>query len=62
LNFLYLASDGNAAFDVQRRAQVPHRGIRDVEALDALALAAGMHRLGDVAMPANNACLIWQRD
>lgn len=55
-------SDGNAAFDAQLRAQSPHRGIRDVEALDALALAAGMHRLGDVAMPANNACLIWQRD
>lgn len=54
-------SAGNAAFDTQLRAQTPHRGIRDVEALDALARASGMQRVGDVAMPANNACLIWRR-
>lgn len=55
-------SEGNVAFDAQLRAQTPHRGIRDVEALDALALAAGMQRIADVAMPANNACLVWRRD
>jgi SAM-dependent methyltransferase len=54
-------SEGNAAFDAQLRAQTPHRGIRDVEALDTLARASGMQRIGDVAMPANNACLIWRR-
>jgi hypothetical protein len=54
-------SEGNAAFDAQLRAQTPHRGIRDVEALDALARTSGMQRVGDVAMPANNACLIWRR-
>jgi len=54
-------SDGNARFDAQLRTQAPQRGLRDVEALDALARAAGMHRVADIPMPANNACLIWRR-
>lgn len=53
-------SAGNAAFDLQLREQVPHRGLRDVVDLDALAAAVGMHRVADIAMPANNACLIWR--
>ena len=54
-------SDSNAAFDASLRAQVPHRGIRDFEAVDALARAIGLSLLEDRAMPANNRCLVWAR-
>jgi hypothetical protein len=36
-------------------------GIRDAEAVDALAEAAGFGLLASVTMPANNFCRIWQR-
>jgi cyclopropane fatty-acyl-phospholipid synthase-like methyltransferase len=52
-------SDSNAVFDASLRAQVPHRGIRDFEAVDALARAIGLSLLEDRAMPANNRCLVW---
>ncbi|HVI25532.1 MAG TPA: DUF938 domain-containing protein [Xanthomonadaceae bacterium] len=55
-------SDSNRDFDAWLRARDPRSGVRDVEALDALAHAAGLARTGDVAMPANNACLAWRRD
>jgi cyclopropane fatty-acyl-phospholipid synthase-like methyltransferase len=52
-------SESNAAFDAQLRAQAPHRGIRDKEAVDALAQRAGLRLVADIAMPANNRCLVW---
>ena len=36
-------------------------GLRDVAAVDALARAAGFAAVADVAMPANNRLLLWQR-
>jgi cyclopropane fatty-acyl-phospholipid synthase-like methyltransferase len=54
-------SDSNAAFDASLKASAPHMGIRDVAAVDALALAAGFTRVADIAMPANNRLLLWQR-
>jgi len=54
-------SDSNAAFDASLKAQLPHRGIRDFEAVDALARAIGLSLLEDNAMPANNRCLVWKR-
>lgn len=53
-------SDSNAAFDAALRAADPQRGLRDVEAVDALALAAGFILQQDHAMPANNRCLVWR--
>ena len=53
------SSDSNAAFDASLKAQVPHRGIRDFEAVDALARSIGLRLLEDRAMPANNRCLVW---
>jgi cyclopropane fatty-acyl-phospholipid synthase-like methyltransferase len=53
-------SDSNAAFDASLKAQVPHRGIRDFEAVDALAQVAGLTLQEDRAMPANNRCLVWR--
>jgi SAM-dependent methyltransferase len=52
-------SDSNAAFDATLKAQAPHRGIRDFEAVDALARGIGLGLLEDRAMPANNRCLVW---
>lgn len=54
-------SQSNAAFDHSLREAAPHMGIRDAEAVDALAEAAGFGLLASIAMPANNFCRIWQR-
>jgi cyclopropane fatty-acyl-phospholipid synthase-like methyltransferase len=54
-------SEGNARFDAELRAANPQRGIRDFEAVDQLARAAGLALIDDRAMPANNACLVWKR-
>lgn len=54
-------SDSNAEFDRSLRQSASHRGIRDFEAVDQLAQAAGLRLLEDCAMPANNRCLVWQR-
>jgi len=54
-------SDSNAAFDAALKERAPHMGLRDVAAVDALAHAAAFARIADVAMPANNRILLWQR-
>jgi len=54
-------SDSNRAFDGWLQARDPRSGIRDAGAVDALAWAIGLQRVDDVAMPANNRCLIWRR-
>jgi len=53
-------SASNAAFDESLRRREPHMGIRDFADVDRLAQAAGFALLDDVAMPANNRCLVWQ--
>lgn len=54
-------SASNAAFDAGLRADDPKRGIRDFEAVDALARGIGFELVEDLAMPANNRCLSWRR-
>ncbi|MBS7459025.1 DUF938 domain-containing protein [Coralloluteibacterium stylophorae] len=54
-------SDSNAAFDAMLRGQAPHQGVRDLEAVHGLAAAIGLRPVADVALPANNACLVWRR-
>jgi SAM-dependent methyltransferase len=54
-------SDSNRVFDDWLHARDPRSGIRDAGAVDALAGAIGLRRVDDVAMPANNRCLIWRR-
>lgn len=54
-------SASNAAFDAALRRRAPHMGIRDTAAVDVLARQAGFMLIDDVALPANNACRIWQR-
>lgn len=57
----HYTSPGNAAFDSRLKWDAPYRGIRDFEAVDRLAAAAGLALIEDRAMPANNRCLIWRR-
>lgn len=54
-------SDSNAEFDRWLKARDARMGIRDLAAVDALARAIGLRLVEDLAMPANNRCLIWQR-
>ena len=54
-------SASNAAFDASLRADQPQRGIRDFEAVDGLARAAGLVLVEDRAMPATNRCITWRR-
>jgi cyclopropane fatty-acyl-phospholipid synthase-like methyltransferase len=54
-------SDSNAAFDASLKSVVAHRGIRDFEAVNALAEQAGLSLIADQAMPANNRCLVWRK-
>ncbi|MEO6227964.1 MAG: DUF938 domain-containing protein [Thermomonas sp.] len=55
------SSESNCEFDASLRARDPRSGIRDVEAIDALATGIGLQRIDDVAMPANNRMLVWRR-
>jgi cyclopropane fatty-acyl-phospholipid synthase-like methyltransferase len=54
-------SASNAQFDLWLKARDPQSGIRDFEALDALALAQGLRLRADHAMLANNQTLVWWR-
>jgi cyclopropane fatty-acyl-phospholipid synthase-like methyltransferase len=54
-------SSSNAQFDAALRAQSEHMGIRDFEAVNALASAQGLTLQADHAMPANNRLLVWKR-
>ncbi|MGH8083645.1 MAG: DUF938 domain-containing protein [Lysobacter sp.] len=54
-------SDSNREFDGWLHARDQRSGIRDFEAVDALARNAGLALQADVAMPSNNRCLVWRR-
>ncbi len=54
-------SESNARFDRSLRSRDPHSGIRDFEAVDALAAEQKLVLARDVAMPANNRTLVWLR-
>ena len=51
----------NARFDAHLQLQDPAMGIRDFEAVDALARGLGLELAEDCAMPANNRTLVWRR-
>ena len=54
-------SDSNREFDAWLKARDPRSGIRELETVQALAARAGLQAVDDVAMPANNRCLVWRR-
>lgn len=51
----------NAAFDADLRARNPQWGVRDLEAVDALAREAGLDHQETIAMPANNLSVVWRK-
>ena len=55
-------SDSNRAFDESLKRQSPTSGIRDFEAVDALAASTGFELIADHVMPANNRMLVWRRN
>jgi len=54
-------SDSNRLFDEWLRSYDPLSGVRDFEAIDALAREAGLDFVDDHAMPANNRLLVWRK-
>ena len=54
-------SDSNRDFDRWLKARDPASGIRDLEAVDALAAKIGLQLRDDIAMPSHNRCLVWRR-
>lgn len=54
-------SDSNAGFDAWLKSRNPSSGVRDFEALDALAETQGLTLRHDFEMPVNNRTLVWQR-
>lgn len=54
-------SDSNRDFDGWLKARDPRSGIRDFEAVNALAAGIGLELDADIAMPANNRMLVWRR-
>lgn len=54
-------SASNAQFDAWLKERDPLSGIRDFEALEALASRAGLVFAADNPMPANNRTLVWRK-
>jgi SAM-dependent methyltransferase len=54
-------SDSNREFDGWLKGGDPRSGLRDFEAVDALARGIGLTLAADLAMPANNRTLVWRR-
>lgn len=54
-------SESNRNFDIWLKQRGSHQGIRDFEAVNALAETIGLRLLEDNAMPANNRLLVWGR-
>jgi SAM-dependent methyltransferase len=54
-------SDSNARFDAWLRERDPSSGVRDFEALERLAQAAGLLLAADHPLPANNRTLVWRK-
>ncbi|MCP3906690.1 MAG: DUF938 domain-containing protein [Oceanicoccus sp.] len=54
-------SESNANFEQLLKNRNPLSGIRDFEAVQGLAEQAGLVLLDDLAMPANNRCLVWKK-
>jgi cyclopropane fatty-acyl-phospholipid synthase-like methyltransferase len=54
-------SESNANFERWLKSRDPKSGIRDQAELDALASQAGLARVADHPMPANNNILVWEK-
>ena len=54
-------SASNRQFDRWLKARDPRSGVRDIEAVHALAASAGFRPQADHEMPANNRLLVWEK-
>lgn len=54
-------SDSNARFHASLQSRDPAWGIRDLEAVEALATRAGLTRVALLALPANNHLVVFRR-
>ena len=54
-------SESNAHFHMSLQMRDPGMGIRDKADVERLARMAGLERVDDVAMPANNFTLVWRK-
>ena len=54
-------AESNARFDASLRARDPSMGIRDLADIDRWAGSAGFQRVAELAMPANNLTLVFDR-
>ena len=55
------SSASNMHFDGWLKDRDPQSGVRDFEAVEALATAAGMVLVADNEMPVNNRLLVWRK-
>jgi len=55
------SSESNARFDLWLKQRNPASGVRDFEALQQLAIKAGLGLIEDIEMPANNRLLVWKK-
>lgn len=55
-------SDSNRQFDESLKARDPRMGIRDLEALHALATDNGLNHARSYGMPANNMLIVWAKN
>jgi len=56
------SAESNARFDAMLRERDPQSGVRDAEAIAAIAQREYLARQEDIAMPANNRLLIFRKD
>ena len=54
------SSESNARFDLWLKQRDSESGVRDFEALQKLAIDAGLTFIEDIEMPANNRMLVWK--
>lgn len=55
-------SDSNRQFERWLKHNNPHSGIKHFEVVNKIAEHSGLKLIDDIAMPANNRILIWQRE
>lgn len=54
-------SQSNRDFDAWLKARDAQSGLRDLEAVDALAQSIGLRHAATIDMPAHNLCVVWRR-
>ena len=56
------SSPSNQQFDMHLKAQNPESAIRDFEWVNSLADTQGLTLIEDISMPANNRCIVWEKE